>query len=35
MAELTLTGMLDDAAVLSLEHQLYLADFLGSHSLEC
>jgi len=28
----TLTGLLDDAALLSFEHQLHLADVLGEHS---
>jgi hypothetical protein len=29
---MTLTGLLDDAALLSFEHQLHLADVLGEHS---
>jgi len=28
----TLTGLLDDAALLPFEHQLHLADVLGEHS---
>jgi hypothetical protein len=32
MSPLTLTDILDDAAMLSFEHQLHLADVLGEHS---
>ncbi|WP_280265934.1 DUF6882 domain-containing protein [Nocardia wallacei] len=31
----TLIGLLDDAALLSLEHQLHLTDLLGEHSWRC